>query len=415
MEPSRTQAMASVGLGSDLRPGTAPVPPTKPTPQEFRGPTGARGLLRRFAAHLTRTRARAAWSISAVAVGLYVMAPYLHLGQSLIDPIRQFSLVLASVSASALFLPELSAELWRMSSGQIRRLVPDDRRRSLSRALIEAECSESEWGALVYEQALEPLLQAGRHPALVVKNMNYAVAIHLNRTVEVLEHKTVVHSVETTSNSERVLPEPTADGSYFISVARTASALSTEFRATGCLARELVLLEDVNGDELRPEVWSKAVDLLCRVAVTVNGQVQDVVRAESEEAHPEVVRWLFRPELDDLGQRVPLIVNFDFPLKSTEARIPVIFSGYYCSGATVASMKMYGEHSSHRLSCDAFFARGLTSTSGAVSEPEPDRFCQHIQFSTGRDSILWPGSGVVFSWEPASLTGQESNDLPLVK
>jgi hypothetical protein len=117
---------------------------------------------------------------------------------------------------------------------------------------------------------------------------------------------------------------------------------------------------------------------------------------------PDVVRWRFRPEVESTtGRRVPVQANFDFPLQNSENRFPVIFAGYYCAGATVISLKVYNKGKPLALTCDAFFGRGpgahrdrnqVVPSHGSVNE--------QLSFSTGRDSILWPGSGIVFAWGP---------------
>jgi hypothetical protein len=76
-----------------------------------------------------------------------------------------------------------------------------------------------------------------------------------------------------------------------------------------------------------------------------------------------------------------------------------MFSGYYCAGSTVATMKVYGLGEGVELRCDPFFARGLGPQSrGGDIKKSVGALSKQATFSTGRDSILWPGSGVIFDW-----------------
>ncbi|MFL6129001.1 MAG: hypothetical protein ACJ73E_08035 [Mycobacteriales bacterium] len=313
------------------------------------------------------------------------------------EPLQQFALVLASVAAGAIFLPELSSNLWTMSSQQVQQLVPEERRRRLAQALIGAESDDAEWNELVYSQALVPLLTAGRQSYLVVRNMNYSVQVHLNQRATVGGTSITFHSVETSANSERVLPPAGADGSYWISVARSERALAEEFKLIGCLARELVPLDGLIGSD-----WAEAMKALCRVFVSIDGQVQDVKPDEFSSSLPDVVRWRFKPEIDAAERRVPVQATFDFPVRSSESRFPVIFAGYYCAGSTVINLKVYNGGGPLALSCDSFFGRGpgLHRDGNQVVEMQ-GTLCQQLSFSTGRESILWPGSGLVFSWSAA--------------
>jgi hypothetical protein len=312
--------------------------------------------------------------------------------------VEQFVLILAGVAASAVFLPELSSDLWRLNRKDVERLVPQEARVTMLRSLLSADSKDDEWNDLVYGQAVVPLMAAARTPESTVKNMEYTVEVHLNRTVTYGEpqRELLVHNVETLASSDRVLPPPTAEG-YWISVARTRAALDAEFRIPGCLLREIVELRDGSGHVLPPDEWFTAMKELCLVRVTINGQLQDpqpvVGRA------PDVVRWYFAPAAEEVVERVPVRMSFDFPISADVDRFPVMFSGYYCAGSTVVTMKVYGLDKEAELRCDAFFGRGLGPQSGDADIKQTiGTLSRQASFSTGRNSILWPGSGVIFDW-----------------
>jgi hypothetical protein len=239
-------------------------------------------------------------------------------------------------------------------------------------------------------------MEAAQNPELIVTNMDYTVEVHLDNQIAFEDRKLRIHNVETLSSSERVLPKRSADG-YWVSVARTEAALGSEFLSPGCLSREIVELRDETGVALGTDEWYRAMSALCRVMVTVNGQSQAIVERAGEVT--DVVRWYFTPEGEEVAQRVPLRVAFDFPLDHEIDRFPVMFSGYYCAGSTVATMKVYGLRDDVELRCDRFFAHGLGPQAGdGAIKKSVGALCTQASFSTGRNSILWPGSGVVFDW-----------------
>lgn len=355
------------------------------------------GRLRRFTAHITRTTARNALWLTAISIVLYAVVrriPY----EPIADPIGQILLIMAGVAAGAVFLPELSDGLWSLTASQVRQLIPGHKRTKLSRVLIAAESDDEDWNELVYNEALVPLVKASVDKHEYVKNMTYSVQAHLNEVATIAGRDLRYHSIETQSRSERVLPPHGADGTYWVSVARTDAALKSEFATAACLAREVVSLEDDDGHLLTGDDWRKAMEELCAVSVTVNGEVQELRIEAGLEGEVDVLRWKFRPDTLEGGVRVPIYIGFDFPIRTTEDRFPVYFKGFYCAGATVVSMKVFNLPANADLRCDTFFAHGLKTHRHRNEDEMQGLLCKQRSFSTGRDSILWPGSGVIFDW-----------------
>jgi hypothetical protein len=351
-------------------------------------------MVNRLWRHVTRSRARAGLLLMVISVLVYALLKRWELPGH--EPLEQVSLILAGVAASAVFLPELSSDLWRLSRDDVEKLVPHDRRTSLLRSLLAADSKDPAWDDLVYGQAVLPLMEAAQNPQLTVRNMDYTVEVHLDKTIKHGDRVLPIHNVETLASSERVLPQRSAAG-YWVSVARTPEALDREFTSPGCLLRELVELRDEDGVPLETAQWHEVMVEHCHVGVTVNGQAQNVADPDSKPS--DVVRWYFTPEGEDVAQRVPLRVSFDFPVSADVDRFPVMFSGYYCAGSTVATIKVYGLAEGVDLRCNAFFARGLDpQASGGDVKKSAGALCKQASFSTGRDSILWPGSGVIFDW-----------------
>lgn len=354
--------------------------------------------LRRMWLHVTRSRARAALGLAVLCLTLYALIPKFGLRPQLEDPLRQFTIILASVSAAALFLPELSSDLWTLTGKQVQSLIPRVRRESLAKAIISADAFDEDWADLVFGQALEPLIQAGENPSLIVKNLNYKIGVRLNQTVKFSSWAGVAHIVETVQNSERVLPAVSDDGSLWVTIARTDRALLSEYRESACLAREVVPLKSLEGTELEAGNWRAAIVDACRVSVVLNGGDQLVEVDSADDVYPDLVRWKFRPELSAATERMPVQIKVDYPMDPGQARFPVIFGGFYCAGATVLDVRVYGLGETDQLIVDPFVARGIGERQQVIKPAEPGLYCQEAGFSTGRDSILWPGSGVLFSW-----------------
>ncbi|MGY1604702.1 hypothetical protein [Geodermatophilus sp. SYSU D00815] len=310
------------------------------------------------------------------------------------DELQQVALILAGVAASAVFLPELSSDLWRLSRDEVEKLVPRHRRDGMLRSLLSADSQDAEWDDLVHRQAVAPLMAAAKAPEVVVKNMDYTVAVHLDRKVAVGDRVLRITQVETTSVSLRRLPRAPVDG-FFVSVARTPLALDHEFSAPGCLSREIVELRDDDGVPLPTEEWYAAMAELCDLRVEINGTYPEVRRKEGEAA--DVVRWYFTPGKEETTH-VPLRVSFTFPLSPGIEEFPVFFRGYYCAGATVVTAKVYGLGADAPLRVHSFFARGLGEERREDVVQGENDLCKVASFSSGSDSILWPGSGVLFDW-----------------
>ncbi|WP_328326206.1 hypothetical protein OHA70_37500 [Kribbella sp. NBC_00382] len=52
-----------------------------------------------------------------------------------------------------------------------------------------------------------------------------------------------------------------------------------------------------------------------------------------------------------------------------------------------------------RIICEPYFGQALSDTLGSNVTQQHHDFFDEAVFSTGRDSILWPGCGVHFRWD----------------
>lgn len=349
-------------------------------------------FVRRLGAHLTRTSARWGYFVFALCVLAYAFIPR---EWSIAETVREFFLILASVAVGAIVLPELPSNLWSIDVQRVRNLVPNAQREKLARTLISAESDDARWTDLVWSRALDPLTTATRDPWEYTFDMDYDVSVHLGRELQFGEVSIPVHTAAVNQKSFRVLGRPGVT-TLWISVARTLAALEREFQETSCLARELVPLGDLEGVE-----WQEAVKSTCHVELNVDGAPVLLI-AESAPDLPDVVRFRLPAQFEMSTQRTRVQIRFDFHLAPSTDSFPVMFSGYYCAGVTEISMRLYDERQVSTLECDYFVGRALDAASTlGVTESQNEVFKQ-ITFSTGKDAILWPGSGVMFRWRPQS-------------
>jgi hypothetical protein len=349
-------------------------------------------FVRRVFAHLTRSTAVWGYVLAAVCIVIYALIPRDWL---IADAVRQSALILASVAIGAIVLPELPSNLWSFDAEKVRNLIPADRREGLAKSLIRAETEDERWNDLVWEKALQPLLTASREPWRYVKDMDYEIAVHLNRHLDVGGTTVNVHSVQSEQKSMRMLARPGLKQVSF-SIARTQAALEAEFSQRGCLARELVPLGELSGAH-----WQDAVREVCRVEFSVDGVALDL-EAVADPELPDVVRWYSSSDYDLPTNWVKVGIGFDFHVSPSIDNFPVFFSGYYCAGTTDVSLKLHDGLLPSDLDCDYFVAHALEDEARPRTRSFENSIYRKISFSTGRDAILWPGSGVRFSWKPRS-------------
>lgn len=347
-----------------------------------------RVALRRAAAHLTRFTARWAYLLLAVCALIYAFIPK---DWAIAGTAREFVLILASVAVGAIVLPELPSNLWTIDSERVRNLIPNSQREHLARSLVTAESSDSRWTDLVWSKGLSPLLDATREPWQYARDMDYDVTVHLDQVLEAEGKQLPVSFVSVNQKSHRVLVRPDAS-TVWISMARTSAALNREFLDPSCLARELVPIGDLEG-----EAWQQSILDSCQAELFIDGVRLELV-AEAEPDLPDVVRWRIPNNFELAHTRVRVDIRFDFYVSADADSFPVMFSGYYCAGITDISMRLYDEVGSRTLDCEYFVGRALDPSISMGTTPSRNGVYQQIKFSTGKESILWPGSGVMFRW-----------------
>lgn len=354
-------------------------------------------LIRRGIAHVTRPRARKAFTAGAVCMAVYYWAEAQR-----IEALREFMLILASVAAAAIILPELPSTLWSIDTDRVRNLIPIKQRERLLVQLISAEAEDPVWSDLVWRRAVHPLLEASRSPWLCISDMDYGIHIRPGNAIALPDcggHRAVT-SVSIDSKSTRVLPPPSkTDGRYWVTMARTESSFQHEYTQIGCLARELLPMAGMDSTS-----WRRMIGLMCSARMMIDGEVIEL-RPEPVEELPDVVRWYVASALDLPRDRVPVRIMFDFVMEAQTQSFTVSFLSYYCVGSTAITMKLDGPAAAE-VTCDPFFGRALSENIGNRVTRTRHTLFEEAVFSTGRDSILLPGSGVHFCW--AQLRKEEA-------
>ncbi|MGH9567877.1 MAG: hypothetical protein ACRD4I_18045, partial [Candidatus Angelobacter sp.] len=193
------------------------------------------------------------------------------------------ALVLASVAAGAIFLPELSSDLWTMRADEIRKMMPEKQVAELQKELISAATDGHDWARYVWSEALSPMLAAVHQPLQVQWHLTYDIRVYLNQNVEIAGTQSTIHRVESLCRSERLLPAGD-ESRIWVSLARTQDALMNEYGSAGCLLREQVNLPD-----LPVEMWRAEMLRLSHVNVIVNGRTMPLETSADDSL--DIVRW----------------------------------------------------------------------------------------------------------------------------
>lgn len=355
--------------------------------------------LRASYAFLTREQARRAWFIFVVCVAV----ASLH-WTARFHEIQQGAIVLASLAAGAIFMPELNSGLWRLKAKEIRDTIPERKRREFFTELIRADCADDEWAqrwaTLMWRSGVIPLLDAAHDSRRIHWNINYDVSVHLGQEINVGHRRVEMARVESSIDYERVFSQADPN-TVWVSVAGNDASLLSEFNEDACLTRELVPLPG-----LTKKSWEAEVRRLCRVRARIGPRIIDfdsdhVVTVPGDD-DLRLVRWLI-PILkeDTQGELIPCQIEIHFPMEMRENNFPALLAGYYCAGRTVLSFRLY--HGQSPKPMLRYFDEFLSEGKGNIASWKPERFDteerQSVTYRTPDNSLLWPGSGIYFWWE----------------
>ena len=367
---------------------------------------------------LQRKQARRAWFFFVAAVA-FASLPWTAGWHE----VREGAIVLASLAAGAIFLPELNSGLWQLNAREIRDTVPEHRRHAFYVELIRADCPDDawaqRWATIVWQSGILPLLDEARQKRRIRWDMRYEASVYLNRDVEIAGQFQTMTRVETSIDNERALPS-TPDGMAWVSVCGNEESLRSEFKDDGCLLREIVDLPSLD-----KATWATEVRRQCYVAVqigerTIRFGADNIIDVRKGDLR--IVRWMV-PIGADESNRVPVScrIELHFPITASTTHFPIMFSEYYCAGKTLATFRLYhGSGPRPVLHCrHSQVIRGrpltgakmpeLASSSGDGQADGDSVYAQRFDTAeqqsitymtpTPPDSLLWPGFSINCWWE----------------
>lgn len=349
-------------------------------------------VLRRVFAHITRATAITAWLIAILCAVVYQFVPFEQIPGIDLVFVDTVLLTLFSLALGAVFLPGLPSNLWSIDVEKVRNLIPEAKRNKLAQSLIKAESYDDRWTDLVWDSALEPLIEASRKPWTYVWDMDYEATVHVGRSIELGSRSVPVSTVTVENKSGRFLANPGVS-SRWLSMSRTVEALKDEYDLPGCLAREVAFVPGVSQAE-----WHEYVSPKCHASVMIDG-VDIPLRREVSESSPDVIRWYLSDAVDIPTDRSKVVIHFEFPMDSREEMFMVSFSGYYVAGVVDVGLKLFNAEEGTTLDADHFIGKALHNDWKPYKRNETTDVCLTSRYSTGHSTILWPGSGVNFYWK----------------
>ena len=352
----------------------------------------------RLLRHLTRRKAVWGWFLAVLGVVIYAMYPPDWWAA---DAITQFFLIVASVAFGAVFLPEISSDLWNISKDDVEKLIPEARSSELLEQILRAKIPESEFADLVLNCAVSPLIRAAREPHLIVGELVYTASIHLDEDIPVDDKTVKIHRVETTLRGRRVLPPADKHDVYWVSMARSVDHLQREFSESSCLFREVVDFDD----NLTDEVWLDTVKRYSRARIVLDGTtIEATTDPPLGDAYaPTETHGLLRFYFDasqviaasDQGRRT-ITLSLDYPLHAT--RRVVLLGAYYTMGSAQLTVRVYNGVNPVNIYWDAFIARALGVSSVDINYVPKDGLCTELTVITSDKTLLWPGTGLSVWW-----------------
>jgi hypothetical protein len=370
------------------------------------------GWLEAFWKHVVRRKAVGGWAIIAFALVLWRLVP--------IEAVQQLVLIMIGVMLSYIFLPDSEREmeeavrrsnLWLSNAAELRAIVPPDRLKQAAQELLEAVSPER--ARVAWKHGCQPIIELDDHPDALMKDVRYEI------WMEAVPSEGV-YSVRTVISSKRILPP--GDGTYWVSFARTSDRLEDEFDRDECLLRELVT---VTGDS----EWEEVVHN--RLKATLVIESEEYV-AKSESNRNDLARMIFSDVLaHDRPVEARLEAHYVLPLSTRS--FPVKLASYYCFGKTEVEFSIE-DPSASNVDLLSFLTRklhlgsavptwrreasqGATRTAGKrrtrtirrgndSSIGSSKNHSDVLEFKRSRgahvrmgpDSLLWPGSGVLFTW-----------------
>lgn len=338
---------------------------------------------KRFLRHVLRFDALRAFAIAILALGVV-----LWVGAD--KPAGEAALVVIGTLVSYILLPDQPQRFWRVRASELAETVPPSDLRTAGRETARALAIQTggtinpACSSLLWNDAVERVSHAVSNPRRVILDMDYRIAV----TKE--EHRQLVRA---TITSKRCWP---GAGTVFFSFCSDVASLGQEFASEGSFAREIVELEpdeDMDAWEHRVSMYpvslvidGKNVDSIGRKTLTISGGAR---------AH----RLLFDVSETPITDAYTTLQSVsEFHQSPHDRTFSVKFSTYFCVGST-------------QLSLEVADPTVLIHANDFMLDPSLDIHFFHqyglashrVVVQTKGNSVLHPGSGVVFSWEPGEL------------
>lgn len=362
------------------------MPESAHPPGRWRGPSpdALPKHIRRIASHLTRKMARLYAALAAFAI----MAAA-SLGAD--SAVGQVLLVLVGILVSVVVLPDTPHRLWNVDAKAMAATVPSSQLLKASHELALAVALQADGPvsnglvSTLWDDRLDSLRSILFDPTRVVTSMSYHVQVKLREGGP--PWATTVESATRCVPSAKVRP-------VWFSYCSSKMALDGEYleQTAGCIGRELI---DLRPGEVLDD-WEKRVRGY-KAYFSVEGKPLEAVDIEVRRGPDwRIVRILF--DTPDLATGfLQTTLNTHFELNDDEALFPVKFSSYFIVGRTEIVFTIFDVDA--KVAIDQYL--------GLVAEVSPHQVetgldQQTYYFRTGRDAVLQPGAGVVFSWREAS-------------
>jgi len=338
-----------------------------------------------------------AWALFAISVLLYAFYPDTFFAS---DAVRQGSLIVASIGLSAIFLPELSNELWSLSATEINALVPDEKVVALQRSIVRSRVSSERWADSIIDGAINPLVLIEADPHKVIYNTSYSVTVHPECSDILGEPALDLSLFECTLRANRRLPNRDRADVFWVTLARDYLSLRQEYGEAGCIYREISEIDD----HLTDDEWRSAALKYCSARAVIDGvSINAVVEPPSEKLasqNPRVIRWFFVSA--DLSRAVDrecgIEISFDYVQNASVAVFPAMFSSYYMAGGLRFAFNVYPpEGRKCVLDYETYLAHSLPHV---VDEALAEKAIgPELRVVTSDSSLIWPGSGVHVGWK----------------
>ncbi|MGI8707522.1 MAG: M15 family metallopeptidase [Actinomycetota bacterium] len=329
------------------------------------------------------------------AVGLLVIS---RVGTS--TTLGETTLVVLGTLVSYILLPEQPARFWRVRSTDLAATVPPSDLQNAVREAAKALAIQTGGSvgpasaALLWNDAVQSVSRAIGDPTRIVIDMDYRISVTDDHGRQL---------VRTCSGGKRCWP---GTDQVFFSYCSDIDALSAEYASTreGSIAREVV--EPDAGEDLGD--WQRRVACY-PVVLVIDGKEYAPVNRETRRLSGSSMSH--RVVFDVTESRItdaftPMQLTTEFHQKLTDRQFIVKFSNYSCIGSTRLAFEVDDPSAIVEVNdfmLDASLELEFHKRSGIAA-------CQ-VALQTREDSVLRPGSGVVFNWDTGNLLAEPPTRL----